>query len=88
MKYVSLNPRYSSLRTNIAQKYVDIEKQLGSKFTEAIQSSDVKRMRLYASTLQNFQTVYIRFTNGIKRFRFFFCVGFTAVREGLHWSPC
>ncbi len=45
------------MRESIAQKYVDIERQLGSKFMEAIQSSDVKRMRLYANTLQLFQRV-------------------------------
>lgn len=50
-----LTEDYSSLRKNIADKYVDIENQLVGKFFEALQASDVKRMRLYASTLQQFQ---------------------------------
>ena len=54
---LSIVDRYSSLRDNIAQKYVDIERQLGQKFMEAIQSSDVKRMKMYATTLQQFQKV-------------------------------
>lgn len=45
------------MRQNIATKYADIEKQLVDKFYEALSASDVKRMRLYASTLQNFPEV-------------------------------
>ena len=45
------------MRNNIATKYADIEKQLVDKFYEALSASDVKRMRLYASTLQNFPEV-------------------------------
>lgn len=51
--------RYLLLRENVAAKCVDIERQLLKKFNEAIQSSDVKRMRLYADTLQQFQKVDI-----------------------------
>ena len=45
------------MRQNIATRYADIEKQLVDKFYEALSASDVKRMRLYASTLQNFPEV-------------------------------
>lgn len=51
------------MRQNIATKYVDIEKQLVDKFYEAMSASDVKRMRLYASTLQNFPEVRHIFTS-------------------------
>ena len=56
---------YSPLRKNIADKYVDIENQLVGKFFEALQASDVKRMRLYASTLQQFQHVRYRICNDL-----------------------
>lgn len=49
--------RYHFMRQNIATRYADIEKQLVDKFYEALSASDVKRMRLYASTLQNFPEV-------------------------------
>ena len=45
------------MRHNIAQRYAEIERQLVDKFCEALRSSDVKRMKKFASTLQLFQEV-------------------------------
>ena len=45
------------MRANILERYFDIQQQLINKFYEALSSSDVKRMRVYASTLQNFPEV-------------------------------
>ena len=45
------------MRANILERYFDIQQQLVGKFCEALSSSDVKRMRVYASTLQNFPEV-------------------------------
>lgn len=45
------------MRANISERYSDIEQQLVGKFYEALSSSDVKRMKVYASTLQNFPEV-------------------------------
>ena len=49
--------RYETMRHNIAQRYAEIERQLVDKFCEALRSSDVKRMKKFASTLQLFQRV-------------------------------
>ena len=48
-----------AMRKNIADRYAQIESQLVDKFCEALDASDVKRMKLYASTLQHFPEVVI-----------------------------
>ena len=48
------------MQENIALKYVEIERQLVNKFREALPASDVKRMKLYASTLKPFLKVCYR----------------------------
>ena len=45
------------MRRNIAQRYAEIESQLVAKFCDALRSSDVKRMKKFASTLQLFSHV-------------------------------
>jgi hypothetical protein len=45
---------YHSMRQNIAERYAQIETQLVEKFCEALNTSDGKRMKIYANTLQNF----------------------------------
>ena len=53
----SCSRRYHTMQANIATKYVEIEKQLVNKFREALPAADVKRMKLYASTLKPFLKV-------------------------------
>ena len=52
--------RYQTMQANIATKYVEIEKQLVNKFREALPAADVKRMKLYASTLKPFLKVCLK----------------------------